>query len=270
MMKKLFFIVSLSILFASCSRQTTTFFFQDAIIPDNSNLDSIRIINFINNLKLDFVSGDIDTSSIIDWDSVNEVLYMQQTTCCDGRVVYSPDSLFKIYVILGQSCGGYCNPFWESHVYSKLGNKLLMKVDSPFNYITDIYKLHDNKYLIFQEEFYRAASVLSVSCRTALIVSIKHDSLIFYPVIKDVTDDNFSKDFQFDNNSFTFCQEHNISEEPELTFDTLISTLYYRFGRNYAYCCELDSDSLITGSLIYDNGEFKKLNHEVKFIETEE
>jgi hypothetical protein len=238
-------------------------------IRNNGAADSLQLKRYVNTAKLNYADWNGDSLDIVNWDVVDSLLNEGRINCCDGKIFYAPDSLFKIYVIEGEGCGAYCNPFWESYACSADNRKLSASQEFSFTNILNIHKLPDDKYLILQQEWGRAASVLSVDCRMATLVSLRNDSLIFHHVLKDIEDENLMKDFYYGITGLSFCQEHYIpSGELSVQYNARTNELAYNFGRNYAYCCQLETDSLISGSLKYEDGAFKFLKHSTKFIES--
>jgi hypothetical protein len=278
MIKGLQLLSAFLLLLVSCSRKQAT------SVPLNTPetatrkkfADSVLMDNHLKMVKLNYLGWDGASLDTVDWNTVDSVLHESRISCCDGKITYAPDSLFKIYIISGESCGMYCNPFSESYAYSADNVKLAFSDEFSFTDITDIFTLPDNKYLVLQESWGRAASVLSVNCLRASLVSLRNDSLIFYLMINTDSAARFkneeynSDDIYYERTGLSFCQESpGPVFEPGVHYNPSTRELSYSFGRNYAYCCQVDTNALITGTLKYEAGEFKIMEHKLKFLEPE-
>jgi hypothetical protein len=236
--------------------------------------DSLQLAEYIKKLKFKYV-GDAyeDVSRVIDWNEVDDLLLKQNTRCCDGTTFYAPDSLFKIYLIKSETCGKVCDPHWESYIVAKDNHKVYQ---SRIRFLTDIQnitKLPDNKYLILQTSYMNAATGKETSmvmdCRTAALISFKNDSLFFHPVLNKTTDRKvFKLFFNTDAKGLELCQQENFpAEKPSYSFNTETNELNYNFGKHYG---QNNTDSIISGTLVYKNGEFIPLKQSITFVEKKE
>lgn len=267
-MRRLLVTLGSIVLLSSCStKHTETAASESTAFIRNDITDSTQLQRLVKAAELKYAGLSEDSLDTVNWDVVDSLLSDGGTTCCDGNIFYSPDSLFKIYVIKGESCGGYCNVFWESCAYSADNSKLSGSHEFSFTDILNIVKMPDDKYLIIQREGGRAASAIFVDCRTAALVSLRNDSLIFHPVLKNIADENLVKDFYNEITGLSFCQEHYVpSNEPSIQYHAATKELVYNIGKNYAYCCQVETDSSINGTLKYEDGAFKFLKHSTKFL----
>src|SRR5687767_2275578 len=96
-------------LFSCSDKQAKNTTSKSITFISNDALDSTQLKRYVNAVKLKYADWHGDSLDSINWDVVDSLLSDGRTTCCDGNIFYSPDSSFKIYVIKGESCGGYCN-----------------------------------------------------------------------------------------------------------------------------------------------------------------
>lgn len=185
-------------------------------------------------------------------EQIDSILYESRLGFIDSKVTYSPDSSFKIFVIQLESCGGYCNSIWYSWTHFNIKNNEIIKTadfnDSNNNFTTidTIYILPDKKYLVIESSYARPASVLTVSCREAKLISFTTDSMLIHP-IKYNNQDNFG-----------FCQENGVqsNKQPFIKYDKNKKLLTYYYGNNYAYSNGIDTDTIRQGRFKYIKGQF--------------
>lgn len=226
----------------ACSSQKPTpeLSLSTAGLPDSLMIQKHRTDILRDYMELD--SNVARTSQELDslWDAQFSNMYLN-----DGQIFYAPDSSFSIFLYEGEDCGAYCNPFWESYIhYLKNGYEIIEKSD--FKAITAIHKLPDGKYLILESSYGRPASVLTVECRKAHLLSFSKEGLRWHPIRHRSGD------------TFEFCQENEVDMEttPYLNFDTNSLALSYFYGNNYLYSHGLDLDTLRKGELNYLDGRF--------------
>ncbi|HWZ21063.1 MAG TPA: hypothetical protein VNW06_00335 [Cytophagaceae bacterium] len=237
----------------------------------NNLTDSVQLAEYIKKLKFKYVEDSYeDVSRVIDWNEVDDLLLKQNTRCCDGTIFYAPDSLFKIYLIKSETCGIVCDPHWESYIVAKDNHKVYQSKIRFLSDIQNIAKLPDNKYLILQTSYMNVSTGKETSivmdCRTAALISLKNDSLFFLPVLNKTTDKKVLNDF-FNTNAkgLELCQPENFStEKPFYNFDEKTNELNYGFGKRYR---QNNTDSLVSGILVYKNGEFLSLKRSAVFVE---
>ena len=98
--------------------------FPIAITDSSSKItykDSVHLLNFWRNTavsNLELTNEDISNSELSEL--VNETFNFKGRFL-SGVVYNSPNDLFKILVLKGESCGAYCNPFWESQIVNAKG-----------------------------------------------------------------------------------------------------------------------------------------------------
>jgi hypothetical protein len=167
----------------------------------------------------------------------------------EGEIMYAPDSSFAIFNYEGESCGAYCNPFWESYVYSYRSNSVI-PTDIEFSAIDDIYLLDDGRYLIREYSYGRPASVYSVECGLVRLISFQDGSIIEHEV------------YQGDK-TFGYCQETgvDIDDGPYVYYQAESKTIQYYYGQNYLFEWNEDVDTIRKGALKLENGVFV-LDHE--------
>ncbi|MDJ1469647.1 hypothetical protein [Xanthocytophaga flava] len=207
----------------------------------NQNSDSLIVAKY----RLALIRGYMEDDSLVTESEMDSILQEMRISLSSGEVFYAPDSTFKIYVIEGESCGGYCNPLWSSYIHYNLKSKQVIK-EADFTSITSIHKLPDEKYVIMEHSYGRPASVMSVVCNHARVISFQNDSILTHSI---------------GNNSegkFEFCQQNTVQleEEPYIRYDLKSKRLTYLYGNNYGYSHDLDIDTIRQGQFQYVNGKF--------------
>jgi hypothetical protein len=163
----------------------------------------------------------------------------------EGVISYAPDRTFKIITFIFESCGAYCNSEWYSWIHYNLKGKEQSE-KATFNSIDTIYQLPDKRYLVIDQYGGRPASVLTVDCRDAVLLSFEGNSVVTHPIA-------YRK-----QENFGFCQENgaDMEQEPYIRYDASKQLLKYHFANNYAYSNEVDIDTIRQGQFIYSKGYF--------------
>lgn len=180
----------------------------------------------------------------------------------------SPDKYFKILTLNGESCGAYCNSFWESEIIFSNGIKI--NADS-FTEIENIYLMPDGKYLVLQQEYSRPASVFTVSTSSAILLGFENNKINYFPFKYNYPKYNeISNDSNYNpSGKLSLHQEHFINKEQWLKYDVQSKKLRYQYGTDLNYCCNIDSAYIYTGEFEYINGKFKHLKETKEYIKTE-
>ena len=203
--------------------------------------DSVQLEAYTNAIKYSFFE---DYDSLTPWE-VDSLFYEENQNILAQEVHYAPDSSFKIFTIEVEGCGAYCNSTWYSWLhYNLLGTEQSMEVN--LSAIEAIHVLPDNKYLVIDRSWGRPASVLTVSCLGARLLSFSGDSLNFHPIA-------YRNQAQLD-----FCQENGTELDigPYLTYDPATATLSYGYGNNFLYSQGIDIDTIRQGHFQYIAGNF--------------
>ena len=206
-----------------------------------SKTDSLILDKYKYELEKEYV----DDADSMTREQLDSIFYEGKTSFPASDVVYSPDNSFKIFTIELEGCGAYCNSEWHSWLHFNLkGKEKIKKVD--FTEIDTIYKLPDNKYLIIEKSWGRPASVLTVFCLDAQLVSFSPDSMIIHPIKYNHQD------------HLGFCQENSVQseKEPFIKYNKDKKLLTYYYGKNYAYSNGIDTDTLREGQFKYIKGQF--------------
>ncbi|NPE31748.1 hypothetical protein HNV12_28080, partial [Methanococcoides sp. SA1] len=159
--------------------------------------------------------------------------------------IYSPDSLFKIFIYAMESCAAYCNTAYESFIHYNINDSVVIK-RTDFLPINSIHILPDNKYLFIESYDVRSASVLSLNCMEVRLISFSKDELISYPI------------FYNNTKQFDICQEDHVEilMEPSIKYFSDEFRLTYKYANNYVYTHDLNIDTLRKGEFLYIDGEF--------------
>lgn len=230
--------------------------------------DSLNLVTFWRKTAFNFIdtlNGDLSNAKI------REYLYDAfdgKGGLTKGSIYQSPDQYFKILIIEGESCGAYCNPFWESEII--LSNGTTISADS-FTEIENIYLMTDGKYLVIQQEYSRPASVFTFSTSSAILLGFEDNKIAYYPFkynyskYKDISNDSTYNP----SGKLSLNQEHFINKEQWLKYDMKSKELRYQYGTDLNYCCNIDSAYLYTGKFKYINGEFRHTKETKEYIKIE-
>lgn len=163
----------------------------------------------------------------------------------DGEISYAPDRSFKIITFIFESCGAYCNSEWYSWIHYTLDGKERSE-KATFSSIDTIYQLPDKRYLVIDKYGGRPASVLTVDCRDAVLLSFEANAVVTHPIA-------YRK-----QENFGFCQENGIDmdNQPYIRYDAAKKVLKYHYANNFAYSKEVDIDTIRQGQFIYSKGNF--------------
>ncbi len=209
--------------------------------------DSIYLSDFIRSIENDYLEEEeLSLSS----EERERLLYEQGLAILGGTFTYAPDSAFVIYQVIGETCGAYCNPFWESKVLPREG----AVVDLPFlSPVDSILLLPDSSYLVLQSSSGRPASVFSISTLSASIFNWDAGVLQFQSF--NYPDPRWGAQSGQFNPILSFSQEHFLDTDQYLYFEPGDQTLRYQYAYDLNYCCEEDASFLVKGHYQYLDGE---------------
>lgn len=215
--------------------------------------DSSDLANYWREVVANYMHDDtikhLSDKELIKLFSIN---YDDKLRINSGSVFYAPDKKFKILTITGESCGAYCNSFWNSKIITVKGKRTK---EFDIRQVQQIFRLPDGKYLVLEVSGSRPASVYTVSTNSATIIGFEKDSIYRYPFEYTYPIyDNYK-----DSLKLTFSQEHYLFTEQYLKYDPKTKKLSYQYANNFSICCEIDSSYLFKGEFQYEKGEFKLL-----------
>ena len=230
----------------------------------NSRQDSVLLEAYILEIKKSYLE---EHSISLSNEQVDSLLWEQRISIVGAKLVYSPDGLFKIMIVEGEGCGAYCNPFWESKLILNGAQRSFSVME--FTSIDTIHRLPDHKYLIIQERYGRAASVFSVTTKSATLISFPDDTLIYHPI--PYTHPKWGSNIDSYNRTgrFEFSQEHFIDCDLSLEYHPISQSLHYSYGTDFNYCCGIDSAYHYTGSFDYVDGVFLHQKENKTYLKTE-
>ncbi|WP_291117906.1 hypothetical protein [Flavobacterium sp. UBA6135] len=244
------FILTLAVTLLKCS-STSVPIFQDNTSSTNPS-DSLLLAKY----KYEILKDYVEDAEALTTEQIDSVLYESRISIANSKVFYAPDHSFKIFTIEIEGCGAYCNSEWKSWIhYNLTGKENSEEVD--FTTIDTIYKLPDHNYLIIDKSGRRPASVLTVYCERAHLISFSSDAMITHAI-------GTSKQETY----FGFCQENGVEmdESPYIKYNADKKLLTYHYGNNYAYSQGIDNDTIRQGQLKYVNGQFVFEKEHVKVI----
>jgi len=217
------------------------------ILPCFGQEDSLYLSEFIRAIQNDYLE---EEEQALNAEERERLLYEQGISLLEGQFTYAPDSAFVIFQVIGETCGAYCNPFWESKLLPKEGGE----VDLPFlSTVDSMLMLPDSSYLVLQSSSGRPASVFSISTLSASILSWNSGAAQFqsfnYPDPRwDGQDGPF-------NPVLSFSQEHFLETDQYLYFEPRDQTLRYQYAYDLGYCCGEDASFVVKGHYQYVDGE---------------
>ncbi len=175
------------------------------------------------------------------------------------QVIYSSDSAFKIYEIIGDCIiGMYDENMFSSHyMHYNLKDSIIIS-ELQLMKIERMAKMPDGKYLIIQYGENRNASGYE-SYATAELLSLNKDSYIFHTIPMSINlptteDGDEFKILEWD----LFLTEGYIGEidEPKIEYNEKDKRLSYCYSHDLIICCGLDTAFRSEGSYLYINGKF--------------
>jgi hypothetical protein len=237
------FIIVLSVLFFSFETVH-----DESLSKKHGIKDSLTLEKYKNQVKRKWISE----ADSLEQNEVDSVFLAGKSFIEQSTVTYSPDSTFKIYTIVLVYCGAYCNSQWFSWVHFNLNKReIILEPDfindsKNFKSIYGIHKLPDGKFLVIEKSSYRPASVLSVYCQCAKLISFSDDSMQIHPILYNGMD------------QFNFCQEVGVEteREPYIWYNDKKCKLEYYYGNNDSFYSGEDIDVLKKGYFKYKKGMF--------------
>ena len=216
-------------------------------MPIYGQSDSLLLSDFIRSVENDYLE---EEEQILSEEEKERLLSEQGIFMLGGELTYAPDSAFVIFQVVGESCGAYCNPFWESKVLPREGSM----VDLPFlSPVDTILLLPDSSYLVLQSSSVRPASVFSIS---TLAASIFHwDAGVLQFQSFNYPDPRWGAQEGTFNPILSFSQEHFLDTDQYLYFEPGDQTLRYQYAYDLSYCCEEDASFVVKGHYQYLDGE---------------
>ncbi len=169
-----------------------------------------------------------------------------------GKVIYAPDSAFKIFVVAGESCGAYCNPFWETWLHFNDGSGMVI-TKAGFENVTSIKFLPDGKYLVQEDSWGRSGPRgIEQICLTTLSVNGHEIKYFPFPSIPSQEEESYT------DPQGTFCVYQTSDAETNLIadYDPKIFHLDYQYTfTNWGDETD-DSLTVYSGYFIYKEGIF--------------
>ena len=216
-------------------------------LPSSGQSDSLYLSEFIKSVESDyFEEEDLSVSP----EEKERLLYEMGLSILGGNLFYAPDSAFVIYQVLGESCGAYCNPFWESKVKLQNGSR----VDLPFlSTVDSILMLPDSSYLVFQSSSGRPASVYSINTVAVSVLHLNSGALQFQSF--NYPDPRWGAQEGDFNPVLSFSQEHFLDTEQYLFYEPRDRSLRYQYAYDLSYCCGEDASFVVKGHYQYVDGE---------------
>ncbi len=174
----------------------------------------------------------------------------------EGKVIYSPDKTFKIFVYKGESCGANCTTFYESFIHFNLDKKNPTVLHTSFFPIDSIIEVSKNKYLVFQTG-YDGSGIYVYSHKIMTLISFENDKITIGgrsfedERIKTIKDENR---FQIDIAVRQIYQDDYLNDF-YLIFDPKSQILKYKY---WVFTNEEKGERRVrSGKLIFKTNNFR-------------
>lgn len=221
--------------------------------------DSAILARHIREMKIENAIeefSDHSFNSHLSEEQLDSILKENGITIRGGKVFYAPDSSFKIFVVYGESCGAYCNPYNKSWLHFNDSSHYVLN-NAGFEGELEIVYLEDGKYLVIETGWARPASVYSIEYGVAKVVSLSGHNMIPAFVHKDELDDEYA---------MSHDQENFIESERYMRYDPKKQRLNYQYANDLSYCCGVDSAFVYKGYYQYEKGKFIQKDEKKTYI----
>ncbi len=157
-----------------------------------------------------------------------------------GKVYYSPDFKFKIFSFEGESCGIYCNAFYENFIdfhsegNSNISIKNIKKIQGK---IDSLIQLDSISYLVFTNYAIRPRSIESIDCKVVYQLKLGKT----YPSIWELkscgsnlaSDDDVLCELIYDKTTKSILYKYQMYEEDDPTSTYMLSGKWKYVNGNY-------------------------------------
>jgi len=202
-----------------------------------AQLDSFIINKYIVQIKQEYVEDSTLVGERLD--SAFEAENEGRVHIGETRVVYSPDSAFKIFTIEVESCGSYCNSEYKTYIHYTRDKKELIKA-VEYALVTEIHKPSDQNYLLIESAIERpVAAAAPVTCKTARHIAFNKDSLIVYPIRYKGED------------KLMLCDDPDSFNLLSLKYNAKAKSLIYKYASTHFDDLGKGIDTIRTGSFKY-------------------
>lgn len=167
----------------------------------------------------------------------------------DGKVYYAPDSSFKIFVVYGESCGAYCNPYDQSWIHFNDESQLVINHADFGGTNIEIYLIPDGKYLVIESYWGRPAGYYSITGHAARVISFQDHKMVTHPVFESDEEAN-------DKLGYRQYQEHVIDSTEYLNYNIQTKQLSYQYGHDESVDFEGGKAYTVKGFFQFENGVF--------------
>lgn len=216
--------------------------------------DSAIIARHLHEMKVEYALDEFSDHSYnaqySDHD-LDSILAETRTAITCGRVLYAPDSAFKIVVVEGQGCGERCHAFYKTWLHFNDGSGMVLS-DAGFENVTAIEKLPDGNYLVWERmqgiTIIYGVDEIAVTLLTVTGHEIKHTA---FPQPPSLQDDESKNPY----GSFRLHQIFDDSVKLTVRFDRQNNTLNYRY-LDYNFTGDMNDANVYSGSFLYTNGAF--------------
>jgi hypothetical protein len=250
----LFFAVDLHSAFATISLQE----------PEN---DSTILARHKHEVRVEYALEEFSDHSFnanLPEHAIDSILNGRNISVNDSRVIYSPDSAFKIFLVRGEECEAHCNTFCESWLHFNDGSGMAL-ADAGFGEVQRIEIMPDGKYLVYEQSSERSGAYrieeLSVKLLSIENHSLKYFNLPATPSIALNTDEEESFSFRVNQPNF-------VNSDLKLSLNDS-ARLNYQYAEDVGMGYSGDSVRVYSGYFEYEAGQFihkKEESQRIKLI----
>lgn len=182
----------------------------------------------------------------------------------EGKVHYSPDGLFKIFVFAGEGCGAHCSSIFVSYVQFASG---AVSDDVGFADILSLEKYDKDTYISIDSSW--SGGTIGGNTLSLSLFSIDNNSLTFHPLIYAAEAEPALQRFvDYQQAQFSIFSPWWASDLGKIEYDSALHKVNYSYMDSGSYPESLakyipedklhfksDEGLLVTGEFTIENGE---------------
>jgi hypothetical protein len=214
--------------------------------------DNRIIEKYIDQANKEIVIEDLDKEERSDKALIDSLIRESNTRYTEGRVTYSPDKKFRIFVIDGEGCGGTCTCFHDAFFYVA-GSKIKQYLNEETLPVDAIFKLEDGKYLVLEKDHTCGGNV-RYDYKKAILISFKNNKIIFHQF--NYADPRYPSSINNKGMELSLEQLEDDNDDMLLKFDPRTKILSYRYKANLELCCNAVGSFTYSGYFRYEKGRF--------------
>jgi len=163
-----------------------------------------------------------------------------------GQIIYSPDSVFTLFVVEGEECVRSCNDLCESYLHYNDGSGYVNN-RVPFGHVREIAVMNDGKYLVIDEGYAGKTKTKKSTVLSASLISFTDYIVFYHPLPLNTLEDDGTQPHPF----FQCAQKSIYPNEIALSYEPKTQHLNYRYVYDKVECCGIDSAYVTEGHFSY-------------------